>query len=304
MSTYFWTSTSSTDPSVGANWTKSDGTTGTAPTTGDDVVVTAVPGSTLANIGASDMHLVTLNSLTINQSFTGTIGAAGVGGYWQISATTLNIGTPGAGLNGNVGSGRIKIDLGTAASTINVYQTGDSTDTGYEAVRIKGSNASNVLNMMSAGSTGIGTNQPGETATVATVNVTGTNAVCNLGAGVTWTNANVASGGALTTNSGSSGTLSVAANSTATLYGTAKVTNINTSGTVTHNVRPAAGNGSDTVNVYSGGGIDYSGDPANVTIGTTNAYANSAIRRSPANPGHLTMTAFNMIEAGTLAIGA
>ena len=44
MSSYFWSSTSSTDPTLGANWTKSDGTTGVAPANGDDVTIAAIPG--------------------------------------------------------------------------------------------------------------------------------------------------------------------------------------------------------------------------------------------------------------------
>lgn len=302
MASYFWTSTSSTDPTVGANWTKSDGTTGTAPTTGDDVTITAIPGSTLANIGAADMHLVTLSSLTISRSFTGTIGTAGVGGYWRVSATTLNIGVAGSGLNSTVGSGRIKLDLGTVVGTINVYATGSSTDTGYEAVRILGSNASNLLNLVGSGTVGVGTNQPGETATVLAANISGQGAVCNFGAGVTWTNANVASNAKFSARSGSSGTVSVAANSTATLSGTAAVASVNNSGTVNHQVRPAAGAASTTINNYTGGVIDFSGNPSAVTVTTLNGYANSQIQANPANPGHLTMTTFNRIEAGSLTV--
>src|SRR5580700_7097945 len=118
MSQYFWSSTSSTDPTLGANWTKSDGTTGTAPITGDDIFIQAIPGVALASIGASDMSSITLNSLTISQTFTGTIGTtatSGTFGYWKIGAITWTIGT--ASSDGTVfgGSGRIKIDFGTAA---------------------------------------------------------------------------------------------------------------------------------------------------------------------------------------------
>ena len=94
MPTYFWTSTSSTDPTLGANWTKSDGTTGAAPTTGDDVFIQAIPGVALANIGSADMSAITLNSLTISQTFAGTIGTTSSAGpnfgYWKIGATSLD----------------------------------------------------------------------------------------------------------------------------------------------------------------------------------------------------------------------
>ena len=87
MSSYFWSSTSSTDPTVGANWTKSDGTTGTAPGNGDDVTIAAIPGVALAAIAAADMSSITLNSLTIGQTFNATIGTTsttGTFGYWKI----------------------------------------------------------------------------------------------------------------------------------------------------------------------------------------------------------------------------
>ena len=90
MSIYFWYSTSSTDPTLGANWTKSDGTTGTAPGNGDDVTIAAIPGVQLAGIAAADMSAVTLNSLTVSQTFTGTIGTT------STSGTALRQPRPGA----------------------------------------------------------------------------------------------------------------------------------------------------------------------------------------------------------------
>src|SRR5436305_11392234 len=140
MPTYFWTSTPSTDPTLGANWTKSDGTTGAAPTTGDDVFIQAIPGVALASIGAADMSSVTLNSLTISQTFAGTIGTTattGTFGYWKIGATTWTIGTPSSDGTAAGGSGRIKIDFGSAAFTGTVLATGTSVDSGQQPVRTK-----------------------------------------------------------------------------------------------------------------------------------------------------------------------
>ena len=90
MSTYFWSSTSSTDPTNGANWTRSDGTTGTAPANGDDVTIAAIPGVALASIAAADMSAVTLNSLTISQTFPGTIGTAAVSGTMSTTFSRYN----------------------------------------------------------------------------------------------------------------------------------------------------------------------------------------------------------------------
>src|SRR5579884_3550390 len=133
MSTYFWSSTSSTDPTLGANWTKSDGTTGTAPGNGDDVTIAAIPGVQLASIAAADMSAVTLNSLTISQTFTGTIGTtstSGTFGYWKIGATSWTIGAPSADGVAYGGSGRIKLDFGSAAFTGTILATGASADGG------------------------------------------------------------------------------------------------------------------------------------------------------------------------------
>src|SRR6185312_3492007 len=131
MSSYFWSSTSSTDPTLGANWTKSDGTTGTAPGNGDDVTIAAIPGVSLASIAAADMSAVTLNSLTVSQTFTGTIGTAstsGTFGYWKIGATTWTIGTPSGDGIAAIGSGRIKINFGSAVFAGTVLATGSSID--------------------------------------------------------------------------------------------------------------------------------------------------------------------------------
>ena len=302
MSSYFWSSTSSTDPTLGANWTKSDGTTGTAPANGDDVTISAIPGVSLASIAAADMSAVTLNSLTISQTFTGTIGTtatSGTFGYWKIGATTWKIGAPSGDGTAATGSGRIKIDFGSAAFTGTVLATGISADAGLEPVRIKGSNASNKL-YVQGGRVGVATNLPGEAATLSEVDVTGSTAVCDLGPGVTWTNANVAAGGTLLANSGSSGTLSVASGSTATLQGSTAVATVNAGGAVYLNHRPGAGAAVSTLNLYSTGTADFSQNPAVVTVATLNHYPGGALNANAANPAHLSVTNRNLVNCGTL----
>lgn len=417
MSSYLWTSTSSSDPTLGANWTKSDGTTGTAPGASDDVYIAAVSGLSLASIwaaggvgnpptslntsGASSTggHLaqsttyyykvatiysngesqlsnelsyttpasgtstnqitvnwtaptsggtptgykiyrstasngelyldsvgnvtsyadttanvpagsppgtVTFNSLNISQTFSGTIGNAGVSGYWWVSATTINIGTPANDGSTPTGSGRIKLNCQAVAFTLNVLATGTTLDTGYEPVRVLGTSANNVVNVLS-GTVGIGTNQPGETSNVSGasnsnngVNVAGSSAILNLGPGVTWSNANVAGGGTLMTNSGSSGTVSVSSGSTVTLKGTALVATINNNGYAYISNRPAAGAGVTTLNTYGSGTSDFSQAPSNVTVTTSNQYPGGKLVAFAANPGHLSITTRNLIDCGTL----
>jgi hypothetical protein len=302
MSSYFWSSTSSTDPTVGANWTKSDGTTGTAPSNGDDVTIAAIPGVSLAAIAAADMSAITLNSLIIGQTFNATIGTTsttGTFGYWKIGATSWTIGTPSADGITAVGSGRIKIDFGSGAFVGVVLATGSSADAGAEPVRIKGSNAANKLYVL-GGRVGVATNLPGETAILAEVDVTGSSALCNLGAGVTWTNANVSAGGTLTTNSGSSGALSISSGSTATTRGTAAISTVNAGGTTYLNHRPASGAAIATLNLYPTGSADFSQLPSSVTVTTLNHQKGGVLTANAANPGHLVVTNRNLINCGTL----
>jgi hypothetical protein len=302
MSSYFWSSTSSTDPTNGANWTKSDGTTGTAPTNGDDVTIAAIPGATLASIAAADMSSVTLNSLTIGQTFTGTMGTTattGTFGYWKIGATTWTIGTPSSDGTGASGSGRIKVDFGSAAFTGTVLATGTSSDSGQQPVRVKGSNASNKLYVL-GGRVGVATSMTGESSTISEVDVTGSNAICTLGPGVTWTNANVAGGGTLTTNSGSSGALSVSSGSTATAQGSSAIATVNAGGTTNLNHRPASGAAITTLNLYPTGTADFSLLPSNVTVTTLNHHKGGVLSANAANPGHLTVTTRNLVNCGTM----
>ena len=299
MSAYYWSSTSSTDPTVGANWTKSDGTTGTAPTTGDDVTIAAIPGVTLANIGISDMHTVTLNSLTISQTYTGTIGASGFGGYWQIAATTWTIGVPANSGAASAGSGRIKLNFGSVLFTGTVLNTGQSADSGQEPVRIIGTNASNSLTVM-GGTVGVATNTPGEAATLLTANVSGTGAMCNCSSGVTLTNAsvNVASGGALNVNSaiGGTGIVSVGNGANFTSNGSGAIATISSSGTV-------KSNSSGTVtafNNYNLGKADFSGSSVSRTVTTMNSYPGSTILRAPTTgTSSLIITTHNKLNVQT-----
>jgi hypothetical protein len=302
MSAYFWSSVSSTDPTLGANWTKSDGTTGTAPGNGDDVYIQAIAGLSLASIGAADMSAVTLNSLTISQTFTGTIGTTattGTFGYWKIGAATWTIGTPSSDGTTAGGSGRIKIDFGSAAFVGTVINVGTSIDSGLEPLRIKGASSSNRLIVL-GGRVGVATNLPGEISTISEVDASGSSAVVDFGAGVTWTTATVAAGATLSTASGSSGTLSVASGSTAITRGSAAIATINAGGSVTLSHRPSSGAAITTLNVYPTGTADFSQNPLGVTVTTLNQHSGGILAFDPANPGQLTLGTHNLVNAGTL----
>jgi hypothetical protein len=302
MAFYYWSSTSSTDPTLGANWTAADGSTGVVPANGDDVTIAAIPGVALANIGDGNMSGVTLNSLTISQTFTGTIGTnstSGAMGYFQIGATTWTIGTPSGNGTAAVGSGRIKIDFGTIPFAGVVLATGSSVDQGAEPVRIKGSAGGNLLYVL-GGRVGIATNLPGETANLSEVDVVGSTAFCNVGAGVTWLNANVSAGATLTLNSGSTGTLSVSSGSTVTTRGAGPIATVNASGTLYLNHRPNGSDAISTLNLYPSGSADFSQFPSSVGVTTLNHERGGVLIANPANPSHLVVATRNLINCGTL----
>lgn len=89
-----------------------------------------------------DQSAVALGSLNIAQSFTGVIGTALA--YLQITAAIVNIGYhfgPGQA----AGSSLLKLDLGTTAATIIVFNSGISADTTRPAIRLKYVNAATAL---------------------------------------------------------------------------------------------------------------------------------------------------------------
>lgn len=145
------------------NWS-----TGSAPVNSDDVYI---DNSAVSILYGLDQSAVTLTSLTIGASFTGTIGlpktnASGYpeyrDDYLQIGATTVKLGT-GEGS----GSSRIKLNFGSVQTGVEVQSTGSSEEFGIPAVLIVGTHASNTLDVVS-GSVGVAV-FGGEAATIATL---------------------------------------------------------------------------------------------------------------------------------------
>lgn len=185
----------------------------------------------------------TLAALHIGKSFTGKIGVNGaageVGTYLQIVSTIINIGKH-IGSGTPSGSGRIMLDAGTVASTINVYGTASSsTDTNKPCVRIKATEATTVCNV-SDGKVGIAY-ESGETSTLATIRVDGgevyigdgttlttfykTSGECNLVCGCT--TATNESGTLSIYGSGAITTINQIGNGNTYLYGTGTITTLN-----------------------------------------------------------------------------
>ena len=126
--------------------TASNWSTGTVPTTGDTVIF---ENSSIDCLYGLDQASVTLAALRIRQSYTGTIGLPRVNasGYTEHRPTYLAIGALliDVGLGDGAGSGRIKIDTGSALTSITVRNTGTPLETGIGAMVWKGTHVSNTL---------------------------------------------------------------------------------------------------------------------------------------------------------------
>lgn len=203
---------------TGANWAAT-----TAPVSTNLITVSNSSGA----IDASNQSAVTLASLTVPMTFTGTAGtwALNVAGYLRLSSTLAYFGAAGNSGTAATGSGRWMQDFGTNATSILVYNTSSSpTDANLEPLRFLGVHASNVITVV-GGRVGIATTIPGEVSTFPTVNNGG--GTLDLGAGVTWTTLNNTGG---TTNVLSAGTTVNAQAGTVNIGGTGALTTANAQG--------------------------------------------------------------------------
>ena len=292
------------------NWTAVTGATGykiyRGTTTGVNLYLASVGAVLLyADVSATvpaggPPGSVTFASLTVSQTYTGTIGNAGIGGYWKQPVTAWTLGAPSGTGQTAAGSGRIKIDFGTVQYTGTVLNSGQSSDANQMPIRINGTHASNKLSIIN-GNVGIATNQPGETSTISQLDVVGSQTAAVTGTGVTLTTVNAAGGCKLTTNSAIT-TLTTSGASQTVCNGAVKLTTINNGASLALLNRPASGNLSDTINNYNGGAIDFSGGPGNGTVAQFNLYAGSTFTVDPSNPSHITITARTLINGGVTTI--
>jgi hypothetical protein len=253
-----------------ANWS-----TGAVPVTGDDVIIDR-PISILYGLGQS---AVTLSSLTITPRFDGScslgLPVRSPYGYEEFRATELAIGATTVTITS--GSGLIKINFGSVQMATTVYATGSSTDSGRQACQLRGTHASNVLNVIGTGTSNtaayVSFAENGETATVATVRQDlGTLVIGEIGTGtVTLTTVNK-NGGVLYLNC-------------------AATTVTNVSGDAYH-----GGSGNITT-VTSYGGTWY--DPTATTY-TTLTLNNSAVYSADGNTATKTITNTTMNNTSSI----
>jgi hypothetical protein len=148
----------------GANWSG-----GVAPTTGDDVIFDET--STVDCLYGLNQNTLTFASLTVGNGYTGSIGLPNRNpdGYTEYRGTHLRAGVTlvNVGQGGGNGPGRLRLDTGTVVTTVNVFGAGNPTDGTAEAIHLKGSHASNVLEVLGGGvGVAVGANDAAQFATV------------------------------------------------------------------------------------------------------------------------------------------
>jgi len=260
------------DWSTAANWS-----TGGVPASGDDVVFTNSANPCLYGLSQAG---VALDSLTVDQTFTGTLGNPrnNPSGYLEYRPTYLAVGAASVTIGGGPGSGsgRIKIDTGTGQTTVNVFNSGSPAENNVKSILWKGTHADNVVNI-SKGSFAAAYLQ-GESATIAMLNQgyqtsqAGDTDVL-LGAGCTLT-AIVKTGGSLTVNSdlatfsqgpGNAGTTILAAGTPAAIELTGGTLIYRTAGSYTSLV------------VTENGVVDFSQDPRPKTGTHTTVFSGATL---------------------------
>lgn len=201
--------------SLVANWEGA-----AAPADGDDIVFDAGDSDVLYDL---DQSAVTPASILVDAGFRGRIGLAEINAddaansYAEYRQKYLRYGNSADAqlvtLTIRGGAGRIKIDTGTAQAVWNVGDSAPALEDRVSAVLLKGTHASNALNV-AKGDVGVAV-FAGESATLAIVNVgyrtnPAGDARVRLGSGVTLAGAAITqTGGSLEINSSTSGAASI-----------------------------------------------------------------------------------------------
>jgi hypothetical protein len=293
MATYTWTGASSTAWGTAGNWSPS----GPPATSGDTAIFDQ--NATQA-VAGSDQSATTLAALIIYDTCTKNIGDATT--PLKIGATLVEIGKPkNNGTEATTSMGRVNLDLAAAATSVTAYKTATTLpDTGLEAVRLKGSHTSNTFTATAGTSYGLATNAVGDTATFATVNVSG--GLVNIGSGVTLTTLTVSGNAAQVFKNSAATTLAIDAG-TVSSYGDYTDTTVTlTGGTYRFGHRKTGGNSITTLNLR-GGKLDATVNPSAYTVGTTNFNSGTVANFSPTQ-GTFSTVVLNLVDATNLTVSA
>jgi len=264
------------------DWSSADNWSGDAVPGGaadQDVYIEDFSGDILYGLDQSGIAN-TLASLNIGQSFTGKIGSNGAAGhaaeYLKIKATAVNIGYNYSNSTLS-GSGRIKIDTGSTASTITIYNTGTAADTGKPAIRLLANSASTVIRVLK-GTVSIAF-EAGETTTVDTISVSYVSSINSdadvfIGDGVTMTTV-AQTGGDVISRSGATAITSEAG--TLKTYGSGAITTLNVKGGIT---TPNSTGTITNLNV-TGGECDFTKSQAARTVTTAKLDPGGVLKYDP-----------------------
>lgn len=261
-------STHETDVNYAGNWdSRTNGESDRVPIAGDSIVFNS-EATYNCSAGLDTLAAVALASVTVEQTFTKTIGDGGTGYLQFLCSGLVEIGKY-SGSGSPAGSSNIQIDVGTTATDIIVCNTGTSS-TNLPAVKIKANSASTDISVRK-GSVGVAV-LPGETSTIGTLDISyvsnqsnDANVVC--GSGVTLSTVDKIGGvaylnSAATTVTQSAGTLYIAGSgalTTLTIEGgtaypesTGTITTLNCKGGVTDMSRSRTARTVTTTTLYSG----------------------------------------------------
>ena len=249
------------------NWTE-----GTIPGAAD---VVEISNSSVDILYGLDQSAVTIGSMWIHQSYTGKIGLPRTnallyseyrGNYLQVICPNIEIGQGAGG-----GSGRIKLDNGSAQTALEVLNTGEPVESGVEAVLWKCTHVSSTVNV-NKGSVGIAIFS-GEAATVSVLQVgyvenQSSDSAVRCGDGATLTTINQSGGvlvtqSAITTHTMTGGELKHLTSTITTLNIDAGSVRYQSAGTLT------------TANIGSNGELDFRRDMRTRTVTNTNMHEKS-----------------------------
>ena len=270
MATKIWVGTDTGnegDVATAANWSPSG-----VPTTADDVVFENSSQSVTEGFNQST---TVLSSLSIAQSYTGAIGDSDE--YLEFGASAVKIGHH-YGTGSPAGSGRIKLDLGTASSVVTVLNSGTPTDANKNTIRLKAVSSSTEVHI-TKGSVGIASDATGETSTVKTIHIgydtnKKNDADLNVGPGVGLTNFYKTGGESLL---GCAATLVEVSGGELTTYGSGAVATM----TVTGGSVESNSTGTITALNVSGGAVDFTKSPAARTVTTVKLEAGGQLSYEP-----------------------
>lgn len=249
------------DFGTAANWSS-----GAVPVDADSVTIDG--RSTKEITYGLNQSSVDLASLRIKQANAYNVGTTSY--YLRIGATSVKIGEPAEdGATNASGAQVINLDLGTAgASTVEVYNTRNTGSGGLPVLNLKGAHASHVLRVR-AGSVGIATIKPDDTANFPVVSTNG--GYLKIASGTSALTTLTQSGGkvrleaAATTVDQTAGELQTEGSGTITTANIGGKCIPNSTGTIT------------TLNVQDKGLVDFGHSDAARTVTNANAYGSGRI---------------------------